>query len=277
MRVGLISIRESRVRGGFSLIDLLLTLSLLTILAGMVPAVVSPAFDQLHVEQTRLQLLRIRNALVGDPSRTARNARTEFGYLGDLGALPSAAMGLGALLSQPGSVPAYSLDTTVRFGRGWNGPYLESSLGIDWTKDAWGTALIYDPASVPATITSLGADKTSGGSGLGQDLSVRIPSELLSFTLYGFVTDSAGGVYTGLAEAELNDLDGVGAVSTSPSNLISVGVNGSFQFTGVTMGKRSVTVYLPSKGTIGATVIGPVTITPLTHHVIIPTGHLQTP
>lgn len=276
MRVGLTSIRENQECGGFSLIDLLLTLSLLTILAGMVPAVVSPAFDQLHVEQTRLQLLRLRNALVGDPSQVARNARTEFGYLGDMGALPTAGMGLAALLSQPGSLPSYALDTIVRFGRGWNGPYLESSLGLDWIKDAWGTALVYDPVSVPATITSLGADKTAGGSGLGQDIAVQIPAELQSFTLYGFVTDSAGGVFAGAAEAELNDLDGVGAVSTSPSNLISVGLNGSFQFTGVSMGKRSVTVYIGSKALPTAT-LGPVTVTPLTHHVIIPTGHLQAP
>lgn len=260
---------------GFTLVELLMSIAILAILVGSIPAVLSPAFQQIKVERTRLQLIRIRKALVGDSSKKVYGNRTEFGYLGDQGSLPSNLQGLQALLTQPAGIPLFDGDVAVRFGRGWNGPYLETGdAGLDWTKDAWGNTIQYVSSVTPATVTSYGSDGAAGGSGTAQDLVVQIPGSVQKFTLFGFVEDSSGNPYSGSAEVVLNDLDGLGAVSNPAAQ--SLGSGGSFSFSNVSMGRRSVVVYLPNVAT-ATTVIGPVTVIPNSSWVQIPAGILKTP
>ncbi|MEZ4873145.1 MAG: hypothetical protein R2827_13080 [Bdellovibrionales bacterium] len=42
------------------------------------------------VEETRIEMIAIRNAMVGDPTIKTRGEESDFGYLGDVGSLPVA-------------------------------------------------------------------------------------------------------------------------------------------------------------------------------------------
>ena len=245
---------------GLSVIDLLITLSLMAILAGAVPATLAPVFDELNVERTKQQLLQIRNAMVGDIDKiTSGSNRGEFGYVGNVGALPTVAHGgISALLTKPAALSNYAIVSTTRLGAGWNGPYLPSVFGLDWTKDAWGTALAYNPTATPATLTSYGADRLPGGSGPDSDIVVEIPTTRRRFNLYGVVSKAGGGSWTLPTQVELNDLDGSGGSSTS---LVTLSGTNTFSFSNVSMGRRSVTLYVPTKAFATST-YGPFIIYP---------------
>jgi prepilin-type N-terminal cleavage/methylation domain-containing protein len=171
--------------------------------------------------------------------------RKSFGYIGDIGALPTAAQGLAALWSNPG-LPAWSTNLTARIGLGWNGSYLnQSSLGSDYSKDAWGTPYVYDPTTTPFTLTSYGADRAAGGTGLNSDISINIPTSMTSASIQGVILDK-GEQWSGTAQVELNLPDGSGALQQTIVNVVPAN-NGAFSFTSVPPGVRSASVYIPSK------------------------------
>ncbi len=248
-----------RARAGVTIIDLILTIALISVLAAAVPQTLAPAFKEFKVVQTLAQLRRIRDALLGDPDKVMNGVRTDFGYLGDLGALPTVAQGgISALLTAPAGVTSYTMDSAVRFKRGWSGPYLPTLPGVDWTRDAWGRSLSYRPTLIPPRLGSLGADGLAGGTGYDADLVVEIPGEQRTFTLLGALNDSTGAAYTSSAQAELNDLSGTGAVTTT---LATADGSGRFTFSNVTRGRRSVTIYTPTRAAPTAT-YGPFIVVP---------------
>jgi type II secretory pathway pseudopilin PulG len=84
-------------------------------------------------EETRQEMDRLAYAIAGDPSLTGGGARTDFGYVGDVGGLPG---NLDALVSNPGGWST------------WKGPYItnEFSSGggsTDFKFDAWGKAYTF--------------------------------------------------------------------------------------------------------------------------------------
>jgi type II secretory pathway pseudopilin PulG len=258
---------------GFTIIDFLMIVLMLTILAVIVPAVSLPAIQEGRVERTKARLLAIRKAIIGDPAQSVRGARTDFGFLGDMGRVPA---DISELLVQPVGSGNYAQDQDVRFAYGWNGPYLDTSDSeVDWTKDAWGNALDYvvGTTSTPTVITSYGADSQLGGTNLDADLIVEIAPEATRFTLHGFVTDSGGGAFTGTGEVVLNDLNGAGALQTPIPTAIAT--SGYFSFSNVSLGRRSVYLLLPSPSP--TVTVGPVTVSPGGPHVVLPARHLEAP
>lgn len=265
--------KRSSTADGFTIIDFLMIILMLTILAVIVPAVSLPAIQEGRVERTKARLLAIRRAIVGDPSQMVRGSRSDFGFLGDMGSVPSA---LDELITQPGGSGTYTQDQDVRFAYGWNGPYLDTSdPELDWSRDAWGTLWDYvaGTSSTSTVITSFGADGQAGGTGLDEDLVVEIPADLKRFTLHGFVTDAGGGVFTGTAEVYLNDLDGSGQLQSPISGTLQP--SGYFSFSNVTMGRRSLYLALPSPSP--TVTVGPVTVSPGGPHVVLPARHLEAP
>lgn len=134
--------RHKRSRG-FTLVELLVVLAILTLLAGLVGPRVLGQLGGAKSKTAAVQIADIEKAL-------------ELFKL-DTGRFPSNDEGLAALVTQPGAVA------------GWNGPYLKSGI----PNDPWGRAYRYaNPGpNGGIEILSLGADGNAGGE--GEDADVR--------------------------------------------------------------------------------------------------------
>jgi prepilin-type N-terminal cleavage/methylation domain-containing protein len=130
-------------QNGYTLIEMVLVLVIIGIIASVGLGSLTAANKSRRIEETRLEMDRLATALVGDPSIVSAGARTDFGYVGDVGSLP---LSLDALIANPGGY------TT------WKGPYHGDEFSTDGSSssfklDAWGRAYIYSGGT---TITSSG-------------------------------------------------------------------------------------------------------------------------
>lgn len=249
---------------GFTLIELLMVIILVAIVSVVAIDAIDTSINEGRFDETYQKMIRIRSAMIGNADVSESGTRTSFGFIGDIGGIPTAAQGILALVAQPApALPVWALNSTVRFGIGWNGPYLSGgSTDTDYTKDAWGTAIAYNPTSNPstlATLVSLGADRQAGGTGLNQDITLELPIEQRMANVSGFVCNH-GGPFTGSnVDVELNYPNGAGVLLQNKVSLTAVAV-GQFSFSSVPFGVRSISIYVPQK--IGATItVGPVVIT----------------
>ena len=129
--------------GGFTLVELLVVLVILSLIMGLVgPRVLSYLTDA-RVRSTKLQIDSLAAAL-------------DLFYL-DAGRYPSESEGLQALIKRPASMD------------GWNGPYLQQTA---LPLDPWGHAYEYHvPGEKTAyAILSLGSDGRPGGADDASDI-----------------------------------------------------------------------------------------------------------
>ena len=236
-----------------------MVVGLIAILAIASMDMFSDSVEESRYQDTIAKLEQLKVALVGDSAIRNQGSRTSFGIFGDLGGLPAApAPGLGALLTSSG-YPTFGPDNSVRLSMGWNGPYLTPpNAGGSVTHDAWGTPIEYDPSGNQLTLTSYGADKTVGGTGLNADIVVSVPVDGMYSTITGFICDN-GGPFDNQADVQINSSDGTGNLKQDLVS-ITVGDQGFFKFTVIPFGVRSLTVFLPSQGSPTQT-LGPVLIT----------------
>ena len=128
---------------GFTLMELLVVIAVISVLAGLVGPMV------------------FRN--VGDAKLTAAKAQLElFGlaldqYRLDNDYYPSTAQGLEALRSTPEGEPA---------ARNWRGPYLKKPIPVD----PWGHSYTYAITASGYSLFSLGRDGREGGEGDDRDV-----------------------------------------------------------------------------------------------------------
>lgn len=247
---------------GFTLIEILMVLMLMSILTTVAVTNISESNDETRFEETVEEMLLIRDAMVGNPSIKTRGVRSDFGYVGDVGSIPSA---IADLTTMPGGHTAWTSDNANRINHGWNGPYFKGSLaGADYTRDAWGNAYVYSPLANPPTLVSLGADGAAGGTGLNQDITLQIPANQRTATVNGFITSGgAGNPQNVAATVTLYHPDGTGALTTTTDNVI-VGDQGYFSINNVPVGVRSATI------TIGATTYGPMQFTVSKNQYVVP-------
>lgn len=123
---------------------------------------------------TREKLNRIKEAIIGSPLKREKETRTAFGFVGDLGVLPSSL----TQLMVRGSYPIYNLDPTTQvLWFGWRGPYLDNTQDNNGAyvalTDSWGNAFHYQNATFPYLIYSIGPDGTDNN-GTGDDIAIRI-------------------------------------------------------------------------------------------------------
>ena len=242
---------------GFTLAEVLMVIALLGILLVISINVITNFSDDSRFQATLKQMKDIRNAMIGDPAIIDGSHRSNFGFLGDVGAIPTNAQGIAGLITNP-TLPAWSLNATVRIGIGWNGPYLRAMMtGTSYTVDAWGTSYVYDSTLSPPTLISYGADRVAGGTGLNQDITLQIPTTLTSARVYGSVLNS-NLPWSGAGQVELNYP--VAGVLTQTLNTMVSTDNGTFQFTSIPFGVRSITFYQPTKAS-PTTTVGPVVFT----------------
>jgi general secretion pathway protein G len=139
--------RRRAAQGGFSLVEVLVALSIIALLVGVAGPRLFALFDRGKAQVARIQIEQIENAL--DLYRI------------DVGAYPDARQGLQALLSRPGGGAA---------AQGWSGPYLEGAAALT---DPWANPYVYSrpgPDGRPFAVVSLGADGAPGGEGADADV-----------------------------------------------------------------------------------------------------------
>lgn len=129
--------------GGFTLLELLVVLGILTLLATLAGPQVLRYMGRAKTEAARAQISSLSTAL-------------EL-YSLDNGGFPPQQVGLQALLRAPAD------------GARWRGPYLKRADGIN---DPWGRPYRYrHPGQhAPAEVFTLGRDNAPGGTGEDQDL-----------------------------------------------------------------------------------------------------------
>ena len=81
--------QPSKPQHGFTLLELLVVVSLLGLLSLTAVAIFDNAGDQDRFEATRSRLASIRTAIIGDTSRTLNGEPILSGYVADMGRLPS--------------------------------------------------------------------------------------------------------------------------------------------------------------------------------------------
>ena len=133
------------VRSGFTMIELMAILIIISLLATLVATKVVSKIDQAKVTTTKANLKILHSAV------------NQFKM--DTGRFPSEDMGLIELIEQPSDVANYE-----------PGGYLETT---DIPRDAWGNDFIYErypESGKQFVIKSLGADGEEGGEDYDADL-----------------------------------------------------------------------------------------------------------
>ena len=234
--MGNLHILKSR---GVSLLEVAVTVAILSLITSGAFSLFSQPFAAANENETLEKLVALKQAIIGDPRIITGEARTDFGFLGDTGGLPSSLEELWIL----GAQPVFSFDTSIKLGTGWAGPYIQMPP-LEWfddiRRDAWGTEIEYvvgtetsagTGQTVRAKLISYGPDTSSGG---GDDLTMEIYETELFSEVVGFVRDAVG-----------NPLPGVTATLQFPFNSLNSSTtlqtdsNGAFTFTDVPFGNRS--------------------------------------
>jgi len=136
--------RAARRQAGYSLLEILIVLTIIALIAALVGPRLLAQLDRSKITTARVQVRSLETAL-----ETMRL---------DIGRYPSAAEGL-ELLSH----------ADLKAVRGWYGPYLSGGL----PPDPWGRPYVYEPGAEPQPephVISLGSDGKPGGSGGAADI-----------------------------------------------------------------------------------------------------------
>jgi len=139
-------------RSGFTLLEVIIAIAILSILASMAVPYAARLIDKSREESTRQEMENIYNIILGDPKVSTG------GYAGDLGRMPAG--GDFTQLNVQGAQPAGGTGLLgVKFG--WYGPYVNTGFDPQgYMNDAWGTAYRYGVAPDGAgQIRSAGADR----------------------------------------------------------------------------------------------------------------------
>jgi general secretion pathway protein G len=138
-----VSARRRGREDGFTLIEILVVITIIGLIMGLVGPRVLNYLSQSKVKAATIQIQSFASSL-------------DLFYL-DLGRYPSSSEGLTALVQRPGGASA------------WNGPYLKNNSVPD---DPWGHPYRYRSPGErnPYEITSLGSDGQEGGTGTAADI-----------------------------------------------------------------------------------------------------------
>jgi general secretion pathway protein G len=143
LSLGARSPQARRGERGYSLLEVLIVLTIIALVAALVGPRLIAQLDRSKVTAARVQVRSLASSL-----ETMRI---------DIGRYPTAQEGLDLLVNAPTD------------SDGWAGPYLDAAV----PDDPWGGAYVYAPPSedfARPRIASLGADGQEGGTGLAADI-----------------------------------------------------------------------------------------------------------
>lgn len=221
---------------GFGLIELVMIIVVIGIVAAMAMRSMTDVLGDFRATETDKEMEMLVHAIAGDPWLTNTAARTDFGYVGDVGALPDS---LPQLVTDPGYAT-------------WDGPYLAAGYtqdSIGYKLDGWGKAYVYSKAAL--TVTS---------SGSGTNIVRKIAdaeADLLRNAIWGTVKDLNDSV-PGSANAALINIAitipvGAGNVTTKTYHPDSAG---DFMLDSIPIGPHPISVvYTPANDTLLRTLV----------------------
>ncbi|MCP4364142.1 MAG: prepilin-type N-terminal cleavage/methylation domain-containing protein [Planctomycetes bacterium] len=233
---------SSTSRSGMTLIEIVVVVAIIGILGATITPLVLKSLHTDRKSGTVAELREIKDGIIGNPEVVTKEIRTHFGFVGDMGSMPTKIEDL----YQKGTQPAYSYNSTKKTGAGWRGPYIDPSLAENLASlklDAYGYAYTYSAAefadattgaTVSAKITSKGADATSGG---GDDLSAYIYKSDAFSTVVGTIVDGEGHKVPNVTVKMNYPSNGTLTESTTTTDS-----SGSYQFTNIPYGNRSITI-----------------------------------
>lgn len=146
VRKGKITERRRRRERGYSLLEVLIVLTIIALIAALVGPRLMAQLDRSKVTAARVQVRAIASAI-----ETMRL---------DLGRYPTTEEGLSILNTAPAGNDADL----------WQGPYLDADTPVD----PWGDPYVYEAPRADfqrPRVTSLGSDGEVGGEGLAADIS----------------------------------------------------------------------------------------------------------
>ncbi len=212
---------------GFTLIELVLVIVMIGILSSVAVRKMSSTVEDARFEHTKAELDQLAYSIVGNPQAYSDGARVDYGYVGDIGALP---LNLDALASNPGGYSS------------WAGPYIDNSNGNEFKKDAWQVDYVYS-----------GTNIRSVGSGSNIDKVIISNSTfLLNNSVTGYVVDAnqqpPGISFADSVVVQLTHPDGSGSTTTQSMTLSS---SGNFSFNNIPIGNHLLEViHLPATDTL---------------------------
>lgn len=212
------------VYSGFTLIELLAVILIIAVLGTIAVQKLAPVSRTIKIEETKRELHRLSNAITGNPELQNLGVRNDFGYVGDIGALPP---NLEALYTNPGYAT-------------WSGPYIENAFAQtpdDFKKDAWQADYVYSGI----TIASVGSGETIQTSLAGS--ADQLLRNQVSGNLYDLDGTPPGDSYHDSVAVRMTIPDGVGGVIT---RIASVNAGGFFSFDSIPIGNQQLEIiYLP--------------------------------
>jgi prepilin-type N-terminal cleavage/methylation domain-containing protein len=274
------SVAERRA-AGFTLLELVVVIAILAILATLAVRSLGGLEDQTRFDETQRTLAGIQASIDGDRSiRQPDGTMIPNGFVNDMGRLPNLPPGatpftpltplqeltaLQELWVQPAGVPAYaiqpadtSVNSDIKIGTGWHGPYLQLPFGQTNLVDGWGNSFTVTPANPPIAlgIQSLGSDNMPGATN-GDPYAIDLPASPILFLSSDYFT-TVTCLVTGTsplgspASAKLFQPDPVnaGQVMFVAGVETTAGGNVTFTFSGVSPGARVIRLYTDAASTL---------------------------
>jgi len=193
----------NRRANGFTLIELIIIILVIGIISSIALKNFGSSMESSREAATLKEMRILTEAITGDKDHIKDGMHSDFGYVGDIGSIPS---DLDALYQNPGGY------TT------WNGPYIQE--GYD--KDAWGDDYIYNGG---VTLISPG-----NGDPITRQFAQN-SADLTSNTVAGIIYDGLGalpGSNSSDIDITIRYPDGTGGMTSS---MINPGSSGEFLFT----------------------------------------------
>ena len=212
---------------GYTLIEIIMVILIVGILMAVATMEFAPRTETARFEATVAEMQALTYAIAGNPELNHDGARTDFGYVGDVGAMPP---NLDALVINPG------LGT-------WDGPYMDCDFDNDgYKKDAWGSYYIYADTLLQSTGSGSNIDKLIASS----------TTALTSNTVKGVVHDAKmqppGISHSPDIFARLIYPNGSGGLANDSAGLAA---DGYFQFSNIPIGNHTLKIiYAPDSDTI---------------------------